>query len=68
MVELKPCPFCGGEMEIGVVDPLVDARVIKHKGNNGTICILYRGIAWIPNEPDGGIELTTLWNRRADNG
>ncbi len=56
MAELKPCPFCGGEAEITILEPL---------GNIVVICKNEDCNAYRPRKTEE--EAIAAWNRRADN-
>ena len=56
MSELKPCPFCGGEVEIMKARVLNEADWIRHIGKPG--CTMS-----FDNFPDEG-DVADLWNTR----
>lgn len=62
-IELKPCPFCGGEAEITVVKKGVKSIIeckthycgfMRHSFNNGD------------TDEHAAVRLATAWNRRAN--
>lgn len=55
-IELKPCPFCGGEATISVI---TDAKKYRVKCNS---CPVTFGRWWFDKEKDAA----EAWNRRAD--
>lgn len=59
MCNLKPCPFCGREVEIRQVAQQHDIYVIKHKELE-PICYLWHNNGYQGKESD----LVELWNRR----
>lgn len=61
MIELKPCPFCGGKARLLVNDGV---RVICSKCYVGTM-ILTDDVVRETNAVEMVVE---AWNRRADNG
>ena len=61
MSELKPCPFCGDEVEIFPTGLYHWRYAIHHKTK--TECVLDAQSFVLPYEKDVAIE---MWNRRAD--
>lgn len=61
MIELKPCPFCGGKARLLVNDGV---RVICSKCYAGTM-ILTDDVVCETNAVETVVD---AWNRRADNG
>ena len=61
MSELKPCPFCGDEVEILPTGLYHWRYAIHHKTE--TECVLDAQAFALPYEEDVAIE---MWNRRAD--
>lgn len=64
-IELKPCPFCGGEAIISVIKKDVVSIIecttyycgfMRHSFNNGE------------TDERVALRLTKAWNRRANNG
>ena len=61
MSKLKPCPFCGNEVEIRRTGLYHWRYAIHHKTE--TECVLDTQAFVLPYEKDVAIE---MWNRRAD--
>ena len=61
MIELKPCPFCGDEVELLPTGLRHWRYAIRHKTKDE--CVLEAQSVVIPYEKDVAIE---MWNRRAD--
>lgn len=61
MSELKPCPFCGGEVEIIATGLYHWKYAIRHKSK--TECILDANAFALPYEKD---DATRMWNTRVE--
>lgn len=61
MSELKPCPFCGDEVEIIATGLYHWKYAIRHKSK--TECILDANAFALPYEEE---DATRMWNTRAD--
>lgn len=65
MIELKPCPFCGGKAEIHNCMELENETVaLIYNGKVGVHCTECH-CATIPYNSED--EAAEVWNRRADN-
>ena len=60
MIELKPCPFCGGKARLFVNDGV---RVICSKCYVGTM--IMTDVMW--QESNAVETVVATWNRRTDN-
>lgn len=67
MFELKPCPFCGCDMNLTAVS-MVDGKTVRYNpvGNHKNGCQL-KFCAFIGN-PTTEKAAAKKWNRRADDG
>ncbi len=63
-IELKPCPFCGGEAEINVDREAVEDTEKRHWAYTVVCkrCCATSGLTYLPEKA------RKAWNRRADNG
>lgn len=73
---LKPCPFCGGEAYIMLVEKKsgVDFGATFEVGCNRCECSFREESRWhidygrLRTDKDGYMDCLERWNRRADNG
>lgn len=63
MAELKPCPFCGGFIEVWKHTYPSGDTYFEPLGRHGDECILSH-VLWC-NDFETEEELTEAWNRRA---
>ena len=55
-IKLKPCPFCGGEAELGTFSTNSDDKFLVECSNCGVATLLYYDTE----------KATEAWNRRPD--
>jgi len=71
MAELKPCPFCGGEVKLFIVGAEFGKRTVLRCVN--PLCYMSQLSPFTSyhngdTEEHAEMRLTTAWNRRAEDG
>jgi Lar family restriction alleviation protein len=61
-IELKPCPFCGGEAEVNIF--IISSGIIA--GCMCTSCFASSNRFVSPDEDDAKAAVTEAWNRRVE--
>lgn len=80
-MEMKPCPFCGGNASIVQVNDAYSGRPITIKNEYKVGCgsckiytPVFKSAVWVDEEgsvhadKNGAEDAATLWNRRANDG
>lgn len=57
-IELKPCPFCGGEAKLFSLGSEYEVYCTECHSSSG----------WYSQKGEAAIRAAAAWNRRADNG
>jgi hypothetical protein len=63
MIDLKPCPFCGGKA-VMISEPYTHDRFLVACKNRGDVCKCEPCTNWF----DTPEEAAEVWNRRFDDG